>query len=107
MIRRPMGLVEVYHEIKFNGYRYEQLEIDLLHVNKEGRSQYLIVDVVRIVETLLTGVFLLPSDSRIFGKEMCSYFVRTGKVGNKVFKIVFCICSDKPQSIGLITLFRL
>ncbi|MDD0852101.1 hypothetical protein HBN50_03290 [Halobacteriovorax sp. GB3] len=104
MIERPSGLEAVEVNIEFNFLNYTKLEIDLAHVNKDGRSSYSCEDVAEIVSHLLNGLRLEASDEKAFGEEICSYFVRSGAFEEKNYKLVFCICSDRPESIGVITL---
>lgn len=106
MIIRPDGLVIVEVNIEFNFLNYTKLEIDLAHVNKDERSSYTSDEVAKIVSHLLNGLRLEASDEKAFGEEVCSYFVRSGEFEDKNYKLVFCICSDRPESIGVITLHR-
>ena len=93
--------------IEFNYQNFEFLEIDLDHVNKNGRSNFSVKEVKDIVKALINGLRLMPSDVKSYGDEICSYFVRTGDYGDNSFKLVFCICSDRPTTIGVITLHRI
>lgn len=106
MIVRPDGLLIVEVDIEFNFLSYTKLEIDLAHVNKGERSSYTSKDVAEIVSHLLDGLRLEVSDEKSFGEEICSYFVRSGEFKDKRYKLVFCVCSDRPESIGVITLHR-
>lgn len=107
MIIRPDGLEIVDINLEFNFKTYLKLEIDMAHVNKDGRSNFTKDDVARIAIFLLTNLVLTPSDEKEFGEEICSYFVRTSEFEKKNYKLVFCICSDRPDTIGIITLHRL
>ena len=104
---RPEGLEFVDVGLRFNFQEYTELEIDLKHVNKEARSSFTKHEVSNCVVALLNGLILGPSGSKEFGDEMCSYFVRSGEYDQKQFKLVICICSDKPKTIGVITLHRI
>ncbi|CBW26014.1 hypothetical protein BMS_1135 [Halobacteriovorax marinus SJ] len=106
MIERPSALEIVEASIEFNFLNYTKLEIDLAHVNKDGRSSYTCEDVAEIVSHLLNDLRLEASDEKSFGEEICSYFVRSGEFKDKRYKLVFCVCSDRPESIGVITLHR-
>ena len=106
VIERPNGLELVDVNIEFNFLKFTKLEIDLAHVNKNGRSTYSSNDVAKIVIHLLSGLVLEASDEKSFGDEVCSYFVRSGEFEEKNYKLVFCICSDRPETIGVITLHR-
>lgn len=106
LIIRPDDLEIAEVNIAFNFLNYTKLEIDLAHVNKDRRSSYSSLDVVLIVSHLLDDLRLQASDEKSFGEEVCSYFVRSGEFEGKKYKLVFCICSDRPESIGVITLHR-
>lgn len=107
MIIRPDDLEIISSGLEFNFYNYTELEINLNHINKDGRSQFRSIEVLNIVTELIDGKALSASDIKEFGDEICSYFVVTGLVHNKKYKVVFCICSDKPKTIGVITLHRI
>ena len=77
MVVRPEGLILLEVELEFNFQTFTGLEIDLKHVNKEKRSHFSANEVVVLVEELINGLRLLPSDEKQFGEEICSYFVRT------------------------------
>jgi len=106
LINRPDGLETVNVDLKFNFNTFVVLEIDINHVNKHGRSNLSKADIAKIVIGILSGTVLHPSDYKVFGNELCSYFVKTSDFEDKNYKLVFCICSDKPDTIGIITLFR-
>jgi len=106
LILRPEKLEIIKVEIEFNFQKFDFLEIDIDHVNKNGRSEYTGKEVMKIFTKLVGNLNLAPSDEKSFGDEMCSYFVRSGEYKNKSFKTVFCICSDRPVTIGVITLHR-
>lgn len=111
MIKRPENLLIDEVELVFNFQRFEALEIDLKHINhgKVGRrkSKFSKADVLLITIALLDNFFLEPSAIKKFETVHCAYFVLTGTYNDKKYKIVFCICSDRPKSIGIITLFRM
>lgn len=107
MITRPDGLDIVKVELEFNFQSFEYLEIDLAHVNKDGRSNFTKDEVATIFVSLINGIALSSTDEKEFGDDICSYFVKSGDYESKKYKLVFCICSDRPTSIGVITLHRL
>lgn len=107
MIIRPAGLEIVKASIEFNYRAFEYLEIDLEHVNRGKRSSYSADEVVKIVMSMINNLRLVPSGEKDFGNENCSYFVRSGSSNDKKFKLVFCICSDRPTTIGVVTLHRI
>jgi hypothetical protein len=92
---------------KFNFQTISELEIDLAHVNKSDRSKLTAMEVLNIVSELIGNKILSPSDYKEFDDEICTYYVKTGLVYEKKYKAVFCICSDKPNTIGVITLHRI
>lgn len=106
VIIRPceLEIIDVY--IEFNQTKYEKLEIDLKHVNKLGRSAFSGNDINEIITYFLNGLNLSPSAEKVFFNEICSYYIRIDMWKMKRIKIVFCICSDRPLTIGVITLFR-
>ena len=106
LIIRPDELEIIEAKIEFNMKEFMSLEVDLSHINKNGRSCYSVLEVKKIVATLIDGLLLSPSGEKEFGDEFCSYFVKTGEVMEKKLKLVFCICSDKPDCIGVITLYN-
>lgn len=106
MIVRPKELEFIDINIEFNDRLFEQLEVDLAHVNKNGRSIYTALQAAKLVKQIIGGRKLAPSASRAFKNEICLYYVATGDFKLKNYKVVFCICSDKPNAIGLITLFK-
>ena len=106
-IARPENLVHAELSLEFNFRNFEVFEIDLKHINKNKRSRFKADEVAFIVKHLIEGVRLFPSEEKAFDQEFCSYFVRRGLFQNKSYKVVFCICSDRPRSIGIITLHRI
>lgn len=106
MISRPSNLESISVNFEFNFQRITCLEIDLVHVNKNGRSKLTSKDVATIVESLVKSLILTASDEKEFGDEFCSYFVKRGEVESIEYKLVFCICSDRPTTLGVITLHR-
>jgi hypothetical protein len=67
------------------------LEIDRSHINL-GKKK--------------TRAGHLSGDQKQYGEEYCDYFSILGNVYGKKYKLIFCIFSDRPSSIGIITLFR-
>ncbi len=106
MVNRPKNLEKVHTRLIFNLQKFLELEIDLAHINRDGRANLSTAEVLEIVDSFLNGRGLRPSDTKEFGDEVCSYFVKTDLFKDKKYKLVFCICSDKPKTIGIITLYR-
>ena len=76
------------------------------HINKNHRSNFTGIDVVEMVLFALNHVSLEPVDIKKYSDEICSYFIYCFELGHTNYKLVFCICSDRPSVIGIITLFR-
>ena len=106
MISRPDGLIEIYVEIDFNFRNFSRLEIDLNHINQNNRSWFTWGKIKEIVFDNINGLTLLPSATQFYQEEKCGYFVHFIQNKGIKYKLVFCICSDKPNTIGIITFFR-
>lgn len=110
ILKRPQGLKRVEWNIEFNNNHFEALEIDLEHVNKgkqkTRQTYYDEKDVLFIFDKLVNNSLLHPVDKRKFKNEICEYFIISGPIDNIKFKLIFCICSDRPKTIGVITLHR-
>lgn len=107
MISRPNNLGNISVNFDFNFQKITCLEIDLAHVNKDGRSKFTNEEVALIAESLIRNSLLMASDEKEFGDEFCSYFVKRGEVDSIKYKLVFCICSDRSTTLGVITLHRI
>lgn len=110
MIARPENLVFCEVNLWLNFRFYNTLEIDLKHINigkkNTRRSCFTGEEVKEIFVELINNMNLLPESKKEYGDEFCDYFLKTGKYQLKEYKLVFCICSDRQKSIGVITLFR-
>jgi hypothetical protein len=107
VIIRPSHLTILKCDFSFNGLEIEELEIDLKHINKRGRSSYTAEEISKFVRFYLDGKILYYSDKKIFGDDFCEYYVWINSAEQKTFKLVFCICSDKPSTIGVLTFYQL
>lgn len=107
LIVRPKDLVRVETRIEFNGRSFDSLEIDLNHINKGERSKFTARDILFATQYLIHQRYYEVSAERMFGSEVCSYFVLEDFVRSKSYKLVFCICSDRPLTIGVLTYYRL
>ena len=107
MIKRPENLIFVPVYLNLNRKLFYGLEIDLEHINKYNRSQYSVSDVTKYVLDELSFKKLVPSGERQFDNESCDYYEILFNRENKTLKLVFCICSDKPRIIGVITLYQI
>lgn len=106
MIRRPENLVEVSIDLVFNLVEFEEMEIDMAHINRDYRSSLNVEEVTQLVYSKLNGLALAPSSSKIYDDGVCDYFATYVTLDSKKLKLVFCICSDRPKIIGVITMFR-
>ncbi len=111
MIKRPDDLIKCETFLIFNGIEYHCLEIDLAHINegKEGKrkSSFSVAVIEGIVFDLINDLNKVPESFRNFENGFCEYFLITGQHKLRNYRIVFCICSDRPHAIGIITLFRI
>ncbi|MFP5491472.1 MAG: hypothetical protein ACLGG0_08225 [Bacteriovoracia bacterium] len=107
MIIRPVGLIILDLQIYFNQRNFDKIEIDLGHINKLQRSKFEARFIKNVIEENLDGISLRKVDLKSFGDEYCEYFITVVKLLDKNFKLVFCVCSDRPQTIGVITFYRL
>lgn len=106
MIVRPDNLVVEKIALSFNRRIFSSLEIDLDHVNKERRSSFSSTEVKTMVAHFLDGASLAQSGFKEFADESCSYFVKKGLFQGKEYKLVVCVCSDRPDTVGVLTLHR-
>lgn len=110
MLIRPISLIQLDAKIIFNQHLFLKLEIDLDHIN-EGKSKtrnklHTAEEVSIIVSHLLQFKNCKSSGLKMYNEDICNYYVIIGLFEKKQYKVVFCICSDRPMSIGVITLFR-
>ena len=107
MIVRPKGLISLNLQVNFNQRTFDAVEIDLIHINKLKRSNFEADFIKKIIEGNLEGVSLRRLDLKKFGIEYCEYYITVVSLLEKKFKLVFCICTDRPHTIGVITFYRL
>lgn len=111
LIVRPENLLFCNVDLLFNFYHFSTIEMDISHINfgkKETRvSNYTSAEIIAIVLNFINDQDFMPEATRQFENESCDYFLYIGKYNGKNYKLIFCICSDRPNSIGVITLFRL
>ena len=111
VINRPAGLVFCEVSLIFNLSHYLKFEIDLDHINL-GKKKMRIADlslatVVEIAEKFINNQLLVPEAEKEYEADNCEYFSIMSTYKMKKFKLVFCICSDRPRAIGIITLHRI
>lgn len=107
LVLRPDNFYVVPIQIFFNFKEYDSLEIDLDHINKNGRSDFTSSQVERVLRRMLHGSVQDFQDfKRYFGGDYMYYSseVETGKLN---YKVAFCICTDRPKRIGVMTIYRI
>lgn len=111
MLTRPDTLYCHSIDILFNFILFKMVEIDLEHVNrgsnKQRNTNFSGDEISKIFSSLINNQVLSPSDEKEYGEYFCTYYVIIGEVEGQMYKTVFCICSDRPENIGVITLFKI
>lgn len=106
MIKRPKHLIYFNTKVIFNGRAFNKVEIDLKHINKGRRSKFDENEITQVLLEHINGNFFSSSGFKRFGDESCTYFKIPLRYKNNLWRLVLCICSDKPNTIGIITFFR-
>ena len=110
-IVRPKSLEIIDVEIEFNFVSYRKIEIDLHHINRgkslTRESTFSLFEIVNLVKIFLEGKILKPDNQRMYGDESCDYFTFIADLNGKKYKLVFCVCTDRRDTLGVITLYRL
>jgi hypothetical protein len=106
VIKRPADLVEIEAELVFNSRPIERIEVDLTHINKYSRSNVTAIEVWEIVIFNLSGAIEEASGSKEYSNGTCDYFAKMVRYKRNWYKLVWCICSDTPMTIGIITFYR-
>ncbi len=108
---RPDDLVIIDVEINFNLQNYYKIEIDLNHINygkNFTRKTDLTVEEIKILVTsLLDTRIFAPHAERDYGDDSCEYYYLVKALNGKIYKLVFCECTDRKGILGIITLHRL
>lgn len=107
LIKRPGNLVYVPVYLVFNNRLFESLEIDLEHINKNNRSHFSDWDISNVVLRALQNKRMEPSDRRKYGIQICSYFETQVIIFDAIFMLIVCVCTDKPDTLGVITFYRI
>lgn len=111
MVPRPVGLIERFVDITFNGAEFSVLEIDLNHINKGKKGNRLntltIEQITNIAVSFLHEDIMEPQGKKEFGEVYCDFFMKENFYRNKKYRLVFCFCSDYPDRLGIITLYRI
>jgi len=106
VIKRPENLVYVPVFLVFNNRRIDSLEIDLLHINKNGRSHFTEWDIGKILLKELQNEFIDACANRKYADASCSYYEKTFKMNSNWYQLVVCFCTDKPEVLGVITFYK-
>lgn len=106
MIIRPASLEVIEIDIEFNLQDYKFLEIDLNHINKNDRANFSVVELAIMIKILINEKSFSASAQKTFGIDFYSYYVIYEKIVSKLYNLVFGICNDRPNSIGIITFHR-
>jgi hypothetical protein len=105
-VQRPKSLVTIDIFLEFNSVKITKLEIDLDHINKGSRSHFSVNDIAYFVGQILHKRKERPTDHKSYQQCTCWYFVKTRIVNGKKYKLVFCLCDDRPTTVGIMTFFR-
>jgi hypothetical protein len=62
---------------------------------------------MEISELFINNQFLYPESETKYGSDLCEYFSIINNYKTKKYKLVFCICTDRPHAIGILTLHRI
>jgi len=106
MLKRPNHLVYSDIKLNFNGRVFNEIEIDLNHINKGKRSVFTSASISNLLLKSVDGKVFSSSGHKKFGSESCTYFKIPLMYKKKIWRLVLCICSDKPNTLGVITFFR-
>lgn len=111
MVIRPDGLQIIEVDIEFNYLKYSKLEIDLHHINREKKftreTNFSAKEIFILVTVFLDGEVLELNAQEVYGDESCDYYSVTKSYEDNIYKLVFCICTDRRDSLGIMTLHRL
>jgi len=111
VVVRPDGLLVIDVEIEFNFLNYSKLEIDLHNINRGKKltrySNFSLEEVLIIVKTFFDGEVVELDIQKHYGDESCNYFSMIKKHQGNNYKLVLCICSDRVDALGIMTLYRL
>ncbi|MBH46949.1 MAG: hypothetical protein CME71_02130 [Halobacteriovorax sp.] len=107
MVIRPKSLEYIAVQVNFRGLLFETLEIDLAHINKYRRSSFRLKDIVYAAKTMLHQNYFEANSSKQYEKETCHYYVIIERFNGSFYKLVFCVCSDRPKNIGINTFYRI
>lgn len=107
MIKRPADLVEIEAELVFNSRPIDRIEVDLVHINKNSRSNVTAAEVWEIVVFNLSGAIEEAAGSKQYSNGTCDYFAKMVRYKRNWYKLVWCVCEDKPRTMGVITFYRI
>jgi len=106
VIKRPSELEFCEVDFQFQFRQFSALEIDLKHINRNGRNHFDLIEALDLTLCFIKEGMLSSSDEKIYGEIYCEYFVLIGLWKGKTFKLVTCTCSDRPDNLGVITIYR-
>lgn len=106
MITRPTHLEDINADLEFNGQRFVRLEVDLEHINKHKRSGYSLSEILKIVTSMIDGKYYTTAGDKNFGDERCTYYVVRCSYHGRQYRLVMCVCTDEPETIGILTLHK-
>ena len=106
MIKRPDSLEMIEVDLSFNSSPFHFVEVDLLHINKNNRSTITTAEIWEVVVLQIAGLEIRPVDSKQYANGYCDYFALEIRKKGIRSKLVWCVCSDKPSTIGVITYYR-
>jgi hypothetical protein len=101
LIVRPENLLFYKVDLWFNFDHFSMIEMDISHINfgKKVRriSNYSSEEIAAIVLNFINDQDFMPEATRQFENEVCDYFLFVGKYNGKNYKLIFCLCSDRPN----------
>lgn len=110
VVIRPEGLQIIDVDIEFNLLNYSKLEIDLQHINRgkwlTRETSFLLGEILNLVTNFLDGELIEADAQKVYENESCDYYCLSKNYRGKTYKLVFCICTDKKETLGIITLHR-
>ena len=106
VIKRPDKLVFVSVDLFFNNDWFDRLEIDLEHINKQGRSHFLASDIAKVVREVCENKIQEPCGETYYENEKCVYYEQIVSLHKLPHRLIMCVCSDRIRSIGIISFYR-
>jgi hypothetical protein len=108
---RPKDLMIVKVDIEFNYLHYTKLEIDLEHINRgknfSRETKFSVEEIIFLAQLFIDGEHLELDAQKYYEDESCNYFIMIKKFQDNNYKLIFCICTDREDSLGIMTIFRI